>query len=118
MGQHEVLQNLGLDAETAARAHSSSLDEKTDALVCIGALVAMGAAPAPYLATIERAFAAGASTDEIVDTLVAVAATVGSSGSSPRRAGSQPCWVRPRCRVRGTDVTDELASYHAEDTAP
>jgi alkylhydroperoxidase/carboxymuconolactone decarboxylase family protein YurZ len=79
VGEHAVLQSLALDAETAARAHSSSLDEKTDALVCIGALVAMGAAPAPYLAAIERAFATGASTDEIVDTLVAVAATVGSA---------------------------------------
>ena len=43
----------------------------------IAALVAQGGSAACYEATIATALAAGATPDEVVDTLVAVAATVG-----------------------------------------
>ena len=69
-----VLAHGGTPKRTA-----STLDEKTGALVRVGALVAMGSAPAGYHDAIERARAAGATADEVVDTLVAVATTVGSA---------------------------------------
>ena len=55
----------------------SQLDEKTHALVRLAASLAMDAALSSYQSTIERALAAGASLDEIVGTLIAVAPTVG-----------------------------------------
>jgi 4-carboxymuconolactone decarboxylase len=56
---------------------TSRLDPKTHALVSLGALLAADAAPASYHCSVESALAAGASVDEIVGTLVAVAPTVG-----------------------------------------
>jgi alkylhydroperoxidase/carboxymuconolactone decarboxylase family protein YurZ len=53
------------------------LDRKTDALIRLGALVALGASPPSYVGTIKTALAVGATVDEIVETLVAVANTVG-----------------------------------------
>jgi alkylhydroperoxidase/carboxymuconolactone decarboxylase family protein YurZ len=55
----------------------SSLDDKTEALVRLSALVALGAAAPSYLCTIQRALDAGASSDEVVDALIAVSKTVG-----------------------------------------
>jgi alkylhydroperoxidase/carboxymuconolactone decarboxylase family protein YurZ len=56
---------------------TSRLDPKTHALVTLAALLAADAAPASYHCSVERALAAGASVDEIVGTLVAVAPRVG-----------------------------------------
>ena len=56
---------------------TSRLDPKTHALVSLAALLAVDAAPASYHGIVESALAAGASIDEIVGTLVAVAPTVG-----------------------------------------
>ena len=55
----------------------SGLDQRTHALVRLGAALAVDAAPSSYQSTIDMAFAAGASIDEIVGTLIAVAPTVG-----------------------------------------
>lgn len=55
----------------------SQLDQKTHALVRLGASLAIDAAPSSYQANVEVAFSAGASVDEIVGTLIAVAPTVG-----------------------------------------
>jgi alkylhydroperoxidase/carboxymuconolactone decarboxylase family protein YurZ len=55
----------------------SRLDQKTHALVRLGAALAIDAAPSSYQATIDMALAAGASIDEVVGTLIAVAPTVG-----------------------------------------
>ncbi len=65
---------LGVGQDTV---EVSRLDQKTHALVCLGAALAMDAAPSSYQATIDLAVAAGASVDEIVGTLIAVAPTVG-----------------------------------------
>lgn len=56
---------------------TSRLDPKTHALVSLAALLAADAAPASYHCSVESALAAGATVDEIVGTLVAVAPTVG-----------------------------------------
>lgn len=58
-------------------ANVSALDAKTDALVRIAALVASNAAAASYLCAIRDARTVGVSVDEVIDTLVAVATTVG-----------------------------------------
>lgn len=53
------------------------LDERAAALVRLGALVALHAAPASYRGGVERALDAGASVDDVVATLTIVARTVG-----------------------------------------
>lgn len=56
---------------------TSRLDPKSHALVSLAALLAVDAAPASYHCSVESALAAGATVDEIVGTLVAVAPTIG-----------------------------------------
>jgi 4-carboxymuconolactone decarboxylase len=53
------------------------LDARSVAFARLGALVAMGATPSAYQSQVDEAFAAGASTEEIVRLLIAVAPTVG-----------------------------------------
>jgi len=53
------------------------LEAKTSALVRIGALVVADAAPATYQWAVEIALAGGATDDEVVGTLVAVAPVAG-----------------------------------------
>jgi alkylhydroperoxidase/carboxymuconolactone decarboxylase family protein YurZ len=55
----------------------SGLDQKTHALVRLGASLAIEAAASSYQANVEMALAAGASVDEIVGTLLAVAPDIG-----------------------------------------
>jgi alkylhydroperoxidase/carboxymuconolactone decarboxylase family protein YurZ len=62
-----------------AEAGGTALDAKTASLVLVGALIASGAAPAAYVDRVHDARAAGASVAEVVDTLVAVSATVGAA---------------------------------------
>ena len=56
---------------------STSLDPKTFSLVKIGALVALDAAPASYLWQVKAALDAGASPQEILGVLTAVAPQTG-----------------------------------------
>jgi alkylhydroperoxidase/carboxymuconolactone decarboxylase family protein YurZ len=65
---------LGMGCDTVP---ASELDPKTHALVRLGAALAIDAAPSSYQACVEVALAAGATLDEIVGTLIAVAPTVG-----------------------------------------
>jgi 4-carboxymuconolactone decarboxylase len=53
------------------------LDERTAALACLAALVALRAAPTSYRRCVDRALAAGASVDDVVGTLTVVAPSVG-----------------------------------------
>ena len=55
----------------------SRLDRKTHALVRLGGLLALGAARSSYQCQVDAAFAAGASEEEIVGTLIAITPTVG-----------------------------------------
>jgi 4-carboxymuconolactone decarboxylase len=61
----------------AANLAASTQDAKTHALVRLAALVSVDAATPSYLASIEAARESGATDDEIVGTLVAVAPVVG-----------------------------------------
>jgi 4-carboxymuconolactone decarboxylase len=56
---------------------SSSLDPRSDALVRIAALVAVHAAPPSYGCAVRHALTVGVTVDEVIDTLIAVSATVG-----------------------------------------
>jgi 4-carboxymuconolactone decarboxylase len=52
---------------------AAGLDPKTHALACLGGLVALGAAPVSYHWAAQAALDAGATPDDIVGTLIAVA---------------------------------------------
>jgi alkylhydroperoxidase/carboxymuconolactone decarboxylase family protein YurZ len=56
---------------------TSGLDAKTHALVQVGALIAIDAAPPSYMDAIESGLASGATVDEIVGALVAVMPAIG-----------------------------------------
>ena len=82
----ETLRRFALNDEcylesVARRGHAnieaSGLDQKTHALVRLGALLAIEATVSSYQPKIAMALAAGASVDEIIGTLVAVAPDVG-----------------------------------------
>lgn len=65
---------LGMEQDTI---EISRLDAKTHALVRLAALLAVGAAQSSYNEAVERALASGASVDEIVGLLIAVAPSIG-----------------------------------------
>ena len=95
---------LGMAPDTA---ELSRLDQKTNALVRLGAALALDAAPSCYQSTIELALAAGASVDEVVGTLIAVAPTVGLA----RVVSAAP----ELALALGYDVNDALQSPEALD---
>jgi alkylhydroperoxidase/carboxymuconolactone decarboxylase family protein YurZ len=82
----ERLRRLGIQDEALIESlfgtrldniEASGLDHKTHALVRLGALLAQGAAPISFHANVEAAIVAGATDDEIVGTLIAVAPVIG-----------------------------------------
>lgn len=60
-----------------ANATLAGIDDRAHALIRIGALIALNAAPAAYMDSVGKALRAGASHEEIVGTLIAVLPTVG-----------------------------------------
>jgi alkylhydroperoxidase/carboxymuconolactone decarboxylase family protein YurZ len=86
MGSERTLLSLALNDEPSVRSAlmleasprtECALDPRTQALVRLVALVALDAAPASYGWSVDAALAAGATVDEIVGTLIAVAPVVG-----------------------------------------
>jgi 4-carboxymuconolactone decarboxylase len=68
-----------------------ALDPRTRALVRLGVLIAIDAAPASYGSSVDAALAAGATVDEIVGMLCAVAPVVGFArivAAAPALAGA------------------------------
>jgi alkylhydroperoxidase/carboxymuconolactone decarboxylase family protein YurZ len=85
-----------IDARQWGDAARDPLDERTEALIRIGALVALDAPEPSYLGAVESAFLAGATLDELVAVLVAVAGSVGSArvvSAAPRLAIAAGCDV-------------------------
>jgi 4-carboxymuconolactone decarboxylase len=95
----ELLRRLALNDEKVVRSAvgadpqslcgGGDLDAKTSALVRLAALLSIGAATSSCRAAVELARAAGATDDEIVGVLVAVAPAVGGArvvGAAPRLA--------------------------------
>src|SRR5512144_587762 len=72
--EHFVDSVLGMGRDTV---DASGLDQKTHALLRLAASLAVDAAPSSYQSIVETAQASGASVDEIVGCLIAVASTVG-----------------------------------------
>ena len=67
----------------------SGLDERTRALVCVGAAVALGASAATCQWLVDRALAGGAIAEDVIGALVAVAPPVGAArvvAATPRLA--------------------------------
>ncbi len=65
------------------------LDGRTESLIRVGALVALDAPESSYHGAVESAFLAGATLDELVGVLIAVAGSVGSArvaSAAPRLA--------------------------------
>ena len=82
----ETLRRLALNDETFVTAvlgmgrdtvEVSRLDQKTHALARLSASLAVDAAPISYQSSVELALAAGATVDEIVGCLIAVAPVIG-----------------------------------------
>jgi len=65
---------LGMGQDTI---EVSGLDPKTHAMVTLAALLAVDAAPSSYNASTELALASGATLDEIVGILIAIAPAIG-----------------------------------------
>jgi 4-carboxymuconolactone decarboxylase len=63
--------------DTTGSIDPHGLNERTAALACLAALVAMHAGPSSYQRCVDRALAAGATVDDVIDTLKVVAPTVG-----------------------------------------
>ncbi len=85
-GYKETLRRLALNDETFVTAvlgmgrdtvEDSTLDEKTHALARLSASLAVDAASSSYESNVELALAAGATVDEIVGCLIAVAPVIG-----------------------------------------
>jgi 4-carboxymuconolactone decarboxylase len=79
-----TLRRLALNDERSLRAAladpgitTSDLDAKTQALIRLGSLLSVGAATVSLRWTVELALAAGASEEEIVGVLLAIAPAVG-----------------------------------------
>jgi 4-carboxymuconolactone decarboxylase len=64
-------------ADERESAAVSKIDPRSHALVRVGALIAMDAAPASYMSAVEAAGEAGVTHDEIVGALIAVLPVVG-----------------------------------------
>ena len=63
--------------DTTGSIDPQGLNERTAALACLAALVALHAGPSSYQRCVDRALAAGATVDDVIDTLKVVAPTVG-----------------------------------------
>jgi 4-carboxymuconolactone decarboxylase len=66
-----------IQAALAGTTHVPALSQKTQSIARISALIALDAAVVSYQAAVIDALAAGATSDEIVGVLLAVAALVG-----------------------------------------
>lgn len=72
--------SVGPGNDTSPVISAYGLDAKTAALACLGALVALRAPAASFRHCVDRALAAGATADDVVDTLKVVAPSVGLPG--------------------------------------
>jgi 4-carboxymuconolactone decarboxylase len=69
--------NHGVAHDTTGSIDPPGLDERAAALARLAALVALHAGPSSYQRCVGHALAAGASVDDVIDTLRIVAPTVG-----------------------------------------
>jgi 4-carboxymuconolactone decarboxylase len=84
----------------------SDLDEKTHALVRLAGLIAIDAAPPSYMWSVESALSCGATSEEIVGTLIAVMPAIGSG----RVVSAAP----KLSLALGYDVADGLEEFRVD----
>jgi 4-carboxymuconolactone decarboxylase len=107
--QEDLLRRLALNEEGVLASLLGSgladdepvlLDAKTTALVRLAGLIALESAPATYQWSVTRALAAGASDDEVVGVVVALAPIVGNvrvSSAAPDVALAVGCQLDLPC---------------------
>lgn len=112
----ERLRSLAINDESFVRsvlrmeldsAEVCRLDQKTHALVRLAALLAVDAAPSSYQSSVDAALAAGASIDEVVGTVIAIAPTVGLArvvSAAPELALALGYDVEAALETPGADV--------------
>jgi 4-carboxymuconolactone decarboxylase len=96
----------------------TALDRKVTALVRLGALVALGADCPSYQRQVAAGLAAGATLEEIVNVLVAVAPEAGSArvvSAAPRLALAIGFDVDAAIEGVGTDATASVAVLDSDD---
>jgi alkylhydroperoxidase/carboxymuconolactone decarboxylase family protein YurZ len=89
------------------------LDQKTRSLACVAAFVALGASAETYVRAVEAAVASGASRDEIIGVLYAVAPAVGIARvvtAAPRLAAAMGYDVDRAIEYLTTNGTDGTGS--------
>ena len=96
-------------AREGMSAEESGLDSRARALVQIGALVAVDAAPPSYMSVAEEALAAGATREELVGSLIVLIPVVGV----PRVVAAAPNLGL----ALGYDVGDALEALENDDHA-
>jgi len=101
--------------EPPGHVEASGLDPKSCALVRLGALVALDAGCVSYQWGVQWALAAGATADEIVGTLMAVAPLPESPALSPQHpsSGWRSATMSMRRLRAGTGTPAETPSRHA-----
>jgi len=118
MGKREdTLRNLTLHDERVITSilargldtwDTSCIDARTHALVRLGALIALDAPVVSYQSCIAMALAAGATADDIVDTLIAVA---------PIAGGARVVAAAPALALAiGYDIDAALEAYNETST--
>jgi alkylhydroperoxidase/carboxymuconolactone decarboxylase family protein YurZ len=100
-----LLRRIALDDQNALRSSLAdedcpSLDDRTDALVRLGALISLGASTTSYRCAVERAYATGATDEDILGTLSAVAPAAGRARTVAAAPGL--------ALALGYDVEDDL----------
>lgn len=65
--------------EGLARPNTGGLNDRTRALVCLGAALAIGSAPAVVRSLVTQALAVGATADDVVAALLTLAPVIGSA---------------------------------------
>lgn len=97
-----------LQAEDCPAVAESGLDERSRALICVGALVALDAAPPSFMSAAGAALRAGASHEELVGVLIALLPIVGDA----RVVSAAPNLGL----ALGYDVGEALESFSSGDT--
>jgi len=79
IARHDPVALEELVQASAENVGASGLDAKTYAMINLAALIALDAAPASYVWQVGMALDAGATADDVLGVLVAVAPTVGNA---------------------------------------
>ncbi len=106
-----------LQGSEARRQGAPRLDELSESLLRIGALIALDAPPSSYRHEVDAAMAAGAGLEELLGVLVAVAGPVGSAkvfSAAPRIARAAGYDVEEALEVMDPDAAGGSRDHRAD----